>query len=369
MGALEPVAELGGVAFRGHRAVIHRANLESGLAAHVLVRVGRFTADRFDALERELGALEWAEWLHSGVPRFVRAHAHKSRLHHTGAIEERALRAIAKRLGDGLESPDSSGVPIQVRLVRDRVEVSIDTSGEPLHRRGYRVRSGSAPMREDLARAMILASGWDPQTPLVDPFCGSGTLPIEAAAIARRLAPGRLRSFALERTSLLHPATWARVREEADARALDAAPAPILGGDRDAAAIEGARENAALAGVSDDVRFVTASMSELDLGELVGHERGTLVANPPYGHRMGDVKALEALYRALGRRVEGLPPDWRVAVACTRQKLGSRVGRHLETALSLDSGGLSVRVLAGPARAPVEPVSTELAPVPEDPTL
>lgn len=344
LGALEPRPVAGGVAFRGHRRVVYRSNLESGLATHVLLRVASFRAARFEELERELDAIAWERWLVPGAPRAVRASAHKSRLHHTGALAERATRAIARRLGDEAGEADGA-VPILLRLSRDQVTVSIDTSGAPLHRRGYRVRTTAAPLREDLARALVVASGWDPSTPLVDPVCGSGTIAIEAAGLARGLPPGRLRAFAFERTALHDEAAWREVREAALSRALERAPAPILASDRDAAAIEAARENAARAGVEGDVSFAVSPISALDLS-AVGGRAGSLVLNPPYGHRLGEADRLPPLYRAIGRRAAELE-GWRVAILTSERRLGMLVSKALRTAFVTKSGGLSVRALIG----------------------
>ena len=341
LGALSPTTIAGGVTFAGHRAVVHRVCLEAGLASHLLVRVGAFAARHFDALERELAALPWERVLRPDVPRAFTITAKKSRLRHTGAIEERAARAIARRLGDRAEAPARDGVKVHVRLDRDRVTASVDVSGAPLHRRGWREHVAAAPLREDLARALVVASGWDPSTPFVDPCCGGGTLPIVAARMARRMAPGRGRRFDLERTPLFHPPTWARLLEEADARVLDRAPAPIRGADRDAAALDAARHNAGRAGVAEDVDLVQSSLSALPLDDLLAAPGGALVTNPPYGKRLGASKSPAALHRALARRIEGLPPGWRAAVVTTQPKWLP----ELTPALTTKSGGLRVHFL------------------------
>ncbi len=349
LGALSPRVVPGGVAMQGHRRLVYRVNLESGLASHVLVRVGAVEAERFDTLTRALGTLPWERFLLPGVGRAVRAAASKSRLHHSGALEERALRAIADRLGDGLADPDPEGVPIALRMVRDRATLSVDTSGVPLHRRGYRLAVSAAPLREDLARALLVASGWDATTPLVDPFCGAGTLAIEGIALARRLAPGRQRTFAFERTPLMHEPTWTDVRAQAEAAARGRAPAPVLASDRDPAALEATHANAARAGVADDLAACVATVSELDLAPVADAPTGLLVANPPYGHRLGNADALAPLYRTLGRRARELPPGWTVAVVTSERRLGMLVSPRLRAAFLTDSGGLRVRALVGPA--------------------
>lgn len=347
LGALDPKKIDGGVAFRGHRGAIYRANLESGIATHVLLRIARFEAARFDQLERQVRGIEWGQYLKPGVPREIRVTARKSRLHHTGAIAERVEREISRQLGD---PPKGDGaVPIGLRFVHDRVLMSIDTSGAPLHRRGYRVRSGPAPLREDLAHALILASGWDRDTALIDPLCGTGTIAIEAAGLARRMAPGRLRGFAFERTPLLHEPTWSKVRAASEARVLPEAPALISGFDRDAAAVSSSRKNAEKAGVSPS--FQRAVISELPVGAQPA--AGALVTNPPYGRRLGGETDLAPLYRSLGRYAAALPDTWKLALMCTDRRLGLRVDSGLSTAFVTDAGGIKVRALC--RAAPAEP--------------
>ncbi|MBX3270686.1 MAG: RNA methyltransferase [Sandaracinaceae bacterium] len=335
LGALDARPLAGGVAFRGHRRVLYRANLECGLATHVLVRLARFGADRFEALEAELAALPWERWLLPGAPRRVRASAHKSRLHHTGAIVERAERAIALRLGDAPQDDEERAVPIALRLVRDEVHVSLDTSGAPLHRRGYRTTSGPAPLREDLARALVIVSGWDRASPLVDPLSGIGTIPIEAALYAEGRAPGAGRAFAFERTALLDEASWARVRE-ASAAARREAP-PILGRDADPRAIAASEANAARAGVT--VRFEVAT---LRAAPALDAPRGAVVTHPPFGKRLGAGEDLAPLYRALGACA---PRGWALAILTADRRLGMRAGQDLATAFLTDAGGLKVRAL------------------------
>lgn len=345
LGALEPREVPGGATFSGHRSVVHRINLWSGLASHVLVRVGVFHATAFDRLVRELEDLPWEDFLIPGVAREFRVLARKSRLHHTDAIAERAARAIAKRLGDDRIDPTKGGVPVYLRFDHDRVQVSVDTSGEPLHRRGYRQHASAAPLREDLARALLRLSAWDSESPFVDPFCGSGTLPIEAALLARRIAPGIGRGFALERTALFHEPTWRQLRDEARTGARPCAPAPILGGDRDAGALDAAAHNAERAGVSSDVAWERAPVSELDLGELVERSSGALVTHPPFGRRLSRDRDLAPLYRALGRRVAELPRGWSVGLACRDSRLACEVARDLRPASSAVAGGLRIRLM------------------------
>ncbi len=357
LGGLGAEAQPGGVAFAGHRRVVYRANLESGLATHVLLRVAQLEARRFEDLSRGLAEVPWERFLSAGAARSFKVTARKSRLHHTGAIAERAARAIARRLGDTCVDPSPTGAPVHLRLEHDRVAVSVDTSGEPLHRRGYRLRPGPAPLREDLAHALVLASGWDRRTPLLDPFCGAGTIPIEAASIARGLAPGRLRGFAFERSPLCHAPTWAEVKEQAAAAASDGPP--ILGSDHSAEAIAAAKANASAArleggglgsaGLEGAVRWAVATVSEVDLEPL--RDGGALVTHPPFGVRSAPGRDLAPLYRALGRRLAELPDSVRVGLMCQDRRLGLKVDGRLETALLTDAGGRKVRALVRGAPA------------------
>jgi putative N6-adenine-specific DNA methylase len=337
LGVIAPAIVPGGVEGHGHRRVIYRVNLESGLASHLLVRAGELVATEFPVLERKLRDLPFERFLRAGVPRTFRVTAHKSRLIHSDAIAERAARAVAARLGDDLVTPDPDGVPIQIRMDRDVATVSIDTSGAPLHRRGYRLATGKAPLREDLARALILVSGWDRSSPLLDPFGGSGTIAIEAALFARGIAPGRARSFAFEHTPLYDEADFAKLR----GAAIGTGGPPILLGDRDATVLEAARANAERAGVLDAIEIAHASVTELPFGAA----RAAVVTNPPYGHRLSEGEDLAPLYRALGRRVQELPAGSRLALVTNDRKLGMRVHDRLRTAFVTQSGGLRIRAL------------------------
>ncbi len=218
------------------------------------------------------------------------------------------------------------------------MQVSIDTSGAPLHRRGYRTTSGPAPLREDLARALVIASGWDRRAPLVDPMCGVGTIPIEAALLAGRRPPNAGRAFAFERTPLLDPPSWAAVRAAAEARATSIPT--ILGRDRDAAAIEASRANAARAGV--DPRFEVGPLSApfgLDA------PAGAVVTHPPFGHRMDGDRDLAPLYRALGAAV---PAGWSLALLCPDRALARRADPRVAAAFTTDAGGLKVTAWCRP---------------------
>ncbi|MDQ2669740.1 MAG: class I SAM-dependent RNA methyltransferase, partial [Gemmatimonadota bacterium] len=217
-------AEPGGVAFSASAEALARANLHLRTASRVLVRLGEFKAISFADLERRSRRLPWNSVVAPGARVRFRVTSRKSRLYHQDAIAERLVRSVAGAMPGVDAQPggtDEGGADEQlfvVRFFRDRCTVSADSSGELLHRRGYRLASGKAPLRETLAAAMLLAIGWDASTPLVDPLCGSGTIPIEAALIAGNIAPGIQRRFACERWPLGAGVDWQALREQARTR-------------------------------------------------------------------------------------------------------------------------------------------------------
>lgn len=353
----------GGVEARGDRRTLARLLVELGLASHVLVRVASFRVRDLDGLESHVARLPWSGWVTRGVPRRVRATSSKSRLSHTGAIEERIARAITTRLGDGGAGGDTGAptgdeagappaaapIPIVARVVGDRCMISLDASGDPLHRRGYRLDPHRAPLREDLARALVIASGWDRTSLLVDPMCGSGTIPIEAALLAGDRAPGLARSFAMERTPLDDGVALAQVRAEARARA-HPTPGPIVGRDRDARAIQAARTNAERAGV--EILLEVGPLSTTITS--IPTERGAaprVVTNPPWGERLGDPDALRALYRALGQLRRALGRTARLTLAAHDRKLAYATAVPMASAFMSDLGGLKVHAMTEQDRA------------------
>ncbi len=305
---------------------------------------GPFHARALGELERKLGLLPWDTWLPAGGTLRVRATCHKSRLYHQKAIAERVLQA-AGRPGAvapaAEEEADEAAQLVVVRVHRDEVQVSLDSSGALLHRRGYRLATARAPLRESLAAALLLASGWDPATPLVDPLCGSGTIPIEGALLARGIAPGIGRAFAFRQWRAWQAGWWEAL--VADARAAERpAMAPIAGSDRDAGAIEAARANAARAGVAGDVVFEARALSHL--APQAGP--GWLVSNPPYGVRVGDRRALRDLFARLGQLARERVPGFGVALLLPAAPLERATGLSFQPLFRTRNGGLPVRAVA-----------------------
>jgi putative N6-adenine-specific DNA methylase len=298
----------------------------------------------------------WAQVLPPGAAVHFRVTSKKSKLYHEDAIAERLERAavLAIRGSEAIRSATSAEIleddvrevprvqRIVVRVFRDEVTLSADASGALLHRRGWRLETAKAPLRETLAAALLLGVGYDGSVPLTDPLSGSGTIPIEAALIARRIAPGKLRRFAAEAWPIVGAAPFAAARLRAEARELPKSPVAIEGHDRDAGAILAAINNARRAGVLQDVSFTRAALSHLT--PRAGP--GWIVTNPPWGVRIGERKQLRDLYAAIGNAVHAARPDWRVALLTTERMLAAQTGLELVERWKSSSGGVNVRCFA-----------------------
>ena len=317
-------------------------NLRSRVATRVLVRVAKFHADGFHSLQVGIKEVDWSAWLAPGTGITVSATTDKeSKLYHSVAVEERVAEAMGRPLGSQA---------VQVRVLGDVVTVSLDSSGSPLHHRGWRGAAGRAPMRESLAAALVLASGWNMRTPLVDPFCGSGTVAIEAAMMARRMAPGRNRSFAFEQWSSFDPAGWERLLRGADGDVVQKCP-PIVATDRDEGAIASVVENAGRAGVGANVEAVRRAVSEL----VLPPRAGWLVTNPPYGHRVGDATGgqdLRNLYDRFGAVLRERASGWHVAIIAAHETPISRMKLPIQPTLNTLNGGIPVTVHTGTLGGP-----------------
>ncbi|MEZ4392254.1 MAG: THUMP domain-containing protein [Polyangiales bacterium] len=304
-------ADRGGVHLEGDLVEGARACLMSRVGMRVQVELARFEARGEDGLYDGVRSMDWSPWITPRHTLAVSATCKSSKLTHSQFIALKTKDAIVDQLRDRHGArpdvdPRSPDVSVIVRLVNDQASVYLDLAGEPLHRRGYRAATRDAVMKENLAAAVILLAGWTPEHPFVDPMCGAGTLPIEAALMARRIPPGAKRSFGIERSPAWDEAArraWRQVRGEALAQALPAAPAPIYARDGVAAAVAAATENVRAAGVLDTVRVLHA-----DARSLVQDHPGTWVfGDPPYGDRTA-VKPLQLMgfFRQLGEVLRGM---------------------------------------------------------------
>lgn len=330
-----------------------RANLWLRTASRVLVRVAQFKATAFFELEKRAKKIPWEQFVAPGRSAEFRVTAKKSKLYHSDAIAERLQKAARswRAPGSGLsaakggKSQPTAQSPqlFVVRVHHDEFTISADTSGELLHRRGYRQAVGKAPLRETLGAALLLAAEWNGETPLLDPFCGSGTIPIEGAMIARRIAPGLHRHFAFMDWPDFDYRSWRQLRDRARSQQLTSAPAPILGSDRDAGAIESARANAERAGVAADVELSVRAVSAIEPPNTLGQ----IAANPPYGKRVSEGADLRELYAQFGRVLRERCRGWRVALYSPEPRLAKQVGLPLKEVLRTSNGGIPVVAVVG----------------------
>ncbi|MBN1920651.1 MAG: class I SAM-dependent RNA methyltransferase [Anaerolineae bacterium] len=345
---------IGGLEFSGSLRDLYRLNLHLRTASRVIVRLGEFYAAAFSELRKKASRLPWERYLRPGQPVAVRATCHQSRLYHSDAVAERILGAIGDRLGvlpelvvwdeDSPKTPPQGVIPqgVVVRLSNNMAMVSLDSSGALLHRRGYRLATAKAPLRETLAAAMLLASEWDMEAPLLDPFCGSGTIPIEAALLARRIAPGKARRFAFMDWASFEADLWAE--EHAAALAAEREVVPLLlASDRDAGAIRAAEANAERASVAGAITFTCQAVSAITPPPGMGW----VVTNPPYGVRVSADKDLRNLYAQLGNILRLHCPGWQVALLCNSLPLLQQARLQLEPPQSWVNGGLRVLFARG----------------------
>lgn len=343
----------GGAEFDADPATLQRCGLWLGTASHVLVRLATFSCRALGELERKAAAVPFAAWLRDDVPLAVRVTAKKSRLYHTGAIEERVVRAAQAalpklRLAGPADADGERPAPVAqlaVRMVDDVCTLSLDTTATPLHRRGYRLASAKAPLREDLAHALVLTARLVSHEAFLDPFCGAGTLAIEAAGLRLGLPPGRLRPPPLQHLAAFDAPAWRNLLANVEPQAPGA---PIAAGDRDAGAIEAATANAARAGVGAAVQFACVALRAQPwlAGDGQAPSRGALVTNPPFGVRVGQKSDLTPLYQSLGTCVRGLGAGWRAAILAHDPRLARKTGLPLQVAFSTRIGGLPVAALA-----------------------
>jgi len=365
VGAAVGTRESGGVAFESAPGILYSANLQLRTASRIVVRIAGFHAASFADLEKEARRVAWARWVSVGGAVHFRVTSHKSRLYHQDAVAERLERAVLAAIpgASAVRAPsdtdalddDVSALPgvqrFLVRIVDDDLTLSVDSSGALLHRRGYRQASAKAPLRETLAAAMLLALEWNGSTPLVDPLCGSGTIPIEAALLARRIPPGWRRRFAFERWPEFKPSVWEYVRGEAGKEIIERAPAPIVAADRDAGAVEACATNAERAGVAVDLSIlraaVSTTLSDPDVAEL---PPGLVLTNPPYGVRVGESGRLRDLYASLGNALRGPLAAWSLGFVTSDPALAAATGLPLESSLETSTGGLRIRFYSSAGR-------------------
>ena len=339
MGMAEVRAENGRVHCRGTMADIARLNIGLRCGARVLMELGSFPAPDFEALFQGTAALPWEDFIPRDGEFPVKGYSLNSTLHSVPACQAIVKKASAQRLGKayGLETLPETGsrYQIQFSIVKDTATLYLDTSGEGLYKRGYRAKNMGAPLRETLAAALVLLSRYRGKDPFCDPFCGSGTIPIEAALIAKNRAPGLDRRFAAQRWKNMDSKLWMDAADEAQDKEFHG-NYDIWGGDIDPAAVELAGHNAALAGVEDCIRFEVADAAAFHRDS----EYGQLVTNPPYGERLLEKSEAEEVYRRFGAAVRTLPPKWRVLVLSSHTEFERCFGQTADKKRKLYNGML-----------------------------
>ena len=339
LGLSEVRGENGRVRCKAEPGDIPRANLNLRTGERVLLAVGEYEAADFDALFEGCRALPWERFIPRDGAFPVKGHSLNSQLHAVPACQSILKKAVAARLGEkyGLQTLPETGALYQVQfsIMHDHVTLMLDTTGPGLHKRGYRAVGVAAPLRETLAAAMVLLSRYRGKDPFCDPFCGSGTIPIEAALIAKNRAPGLDRTFSAQKWRWLDSGLWLEAAEEAMDREYRGTY-DIWGGDVDPKAVAIARANAEKAGVADTVRFAVADAAAFHRRE----PHGRIVTNPPYGERILEKKEAEGLYRAFGQAVRGLPEGWEVSVLSSHTEFEWTFGRTADKKRKLYNGML-----------------------------
>jgi len=359
------VIAAGVIQFKASPRQLYSANVWLRTATRVVVRIAKFRATDFPHLEERAKEVAWGDWLPKGFAPEFRVTSKQSKLYHTDAVAQRLHLVVG---APGMpEREGESAQPVQrfiVRLHQDIVTVSADSSGEGLQRRAWRQEIGVAPIRPTMAAAMLLSTGWNGETGLVDPFCGSGTIPIEAALIARKMPPGGDRDFAFKHWPGFDVGAWASVQGSIKSSVLQPGSiATIEASDRDQSAVDATQSNAERAGVSDDI-----AVSKLVVSHLKGHDgQGLVATNPPYGKRVGDGE-LGPLYRKFGSIVRERFPLWDLAVVAPDQRLVSKIDRGLKATASFGHGGTRVKVFMRSAQVRSEdPQLSQEAPTADQP--
>ncbi|MFW6061893.1 MAG: bifunctional 23S rRNA (guanine(2069)-N(7))-methyltransferase RlmK/23S rRNA (guanine(2445)-N(2))-methyltransferase RlmL [Planctomycetota bacterium] len=331
----------GRIAFAGEPAAIARSNLWLRSADRVVLQVGQFEAMDFGQLFDRTHALPWEQWIPADGAFPVNGRSRKSQLSSVPACQRIVKKAIVEKLraAHGKQTLPESGpqFTVEVALLEDVATLTLDTTGRGLNKRGYRPIVGKAPLKETLAAALVQLSFWRPERPLVDPFCGTGTIPIEAALIGRNMAPGLNRQFAAEDWPAISDEVWQRARAEARDAQKPSLPVRILGYDLDERALGLARRNAEAAGVAEDIHFQHRPFVELSSP----HEYGCVITNPPYGWRMSEQREVEELYRTFPMVLRRLP-TWSHFVLTADKGFEKRVGRKADRRRKLYNGRVEV---------------------------
>ncbi len=333
--------EDGRVTFEGDEEAVCRANIFLRTAERILLKTGSFHAETYDELFEAVKAIPWEDYLPENAKFWVtKASSVKSKLYSPSDIQSIVKKAMVERMKQKYQvdwfPEDGAAYPVRVFLMKNQVTIGLDTSGDHLHKRGYRTMAGKAPLSETLAAALILLTPWKRDRILVDPFCGSGTFPIEAAMIAANIAPGMGRHFQAEKWSgLIRSSLWREIREEAEAMVDTDIETDIQGYDIDGDIIKVARDNARRAGVDHLIHFQQRAVADLRHPKKYGF----VITNPPYGERLEDKKNLPGLYREMGEAFKRLD-SWSEYILTSYEDAERYIGRKADRNRKLYNGML-----------------------------
>ena len=333
--------EDGRITFLGDEEAICRANIFLRTAERVMIQVGRFKATTFEELFQGIKAIPWEEYIPEDGKFWVKkASSINSKLFSPSDIQSIAKKAMVERMKQKYHkewfAEDGAPYPVRIFLLKDEVTVAIDTSGESLHKRGYRTMTSKAPLTETLAAALILLTPWRPDRILVDPFCGSGTFPIEAAMIAANIAPGMNREFTAEKwTNLIDKKLWYECVQEAEDMIDTTVEVDIQGYDIDGDVVRAARENAKRAGVDHMIHFQQRAVADLRHPKKYGF----IISNPPYGERLEEKADLPKLYSEIGAAYQSLDA-WSMFLITSYEETERYIGRKADKNRKIYNGML-----------------------------
>ena len=347
LGATAVETDFCGVRFQGDRTLMYRTNLWARLPFRILKVLDRFPCPDSDRLYSGIRQQDWSQYLTPDRTFAVDAtgrsrtlnHSHYTALQVKNAIVDSQRHQFGERSSIDTADPD---LRVNVHIHRDRCTLSLDSSGTSLHRRGYRPAMGKAPLKETLAAALIDLSNWTPDSPFLDPMCGSGTLPIEAAIVALDIAPGTFRDrFGFHHWPDFDPALWETLLDEAQAREQLHLPAPILGSDSDEAILKQAWANTNFSGLNHHIQLACRDLADI---EPPG-DSGTIVCNPPYGERVGDRCALGDLYRLLGDVLKQRFKGWTAYILSGNKDLAKTIGLKSSQRTPISNGSIACQLL------------------------
>ncbi len=319
--------ENGRVTYNGDEYAIAKSNLWLRTADRIKIKIGEFKAFTFDELFEKTKALPWENYLPEDAEFPVIGKSVKSKLFSVSDCQAIVKKAVVERMKKHYKrntwfEENGALYRIEVALLKDVATITIDASGTGLHKRGYRAAQGEAPLKETLAAALIMLTNWRPDKPFIDPFCGSGTIPIEAAMIGQNIAPGFNREFVSEQWKWIPEKVWDEVRTEAEDVANYDQPLDITGSDIDHRMVKIAQENSFEAGFGDLIQFKQMQVKDISTTK----EYGVIVGNPPYGERLGDKPAVEQMYRDMGQAFSKLD-TWSIYILTSHEEFEQFYGK------------------------------------------